>query len=249
MVSDHTLKNRTGENMIYTFESRVRYSEIGEDQKLTLNSIVNYFQDCSTFQSEEIGLGVNALAQRQQVWLLLSWQICVDRYPKLGEKIAVKTWAYDFKGFYGHRNFLMEDEDGNRLAYANSLWGFIDLKTNRPMLVPEEEISGYQFEEKLDMDYAPRKIKIPKESRKMESFQVRQYHLDTNHHVNNGQYVRMAMEMIPRDFKIRQMRAEYKLQAYLGDMVYPQISKIDNTYTIVLDNQENKPYVIVEFME
>ena len=34
---------------MYTFDSRVRYSEIGEDKKLTLNSLLNYFQDCTTF--------------------------------------------------------------------------------------------------------------------------------------------------------------------------------------------------------
>ena len=30
-------------------------SEIGEDGNLTLPGLINYFQDCSTFQSEAIG--------------------------------------------------------------------------------------------------------------------------------------------------------------------------------------------------
>ena len=34
---------------MYSFKSRVRYSEVGEDKKLSLNGIINYFQDCSTF--------------------------------------------------------------------------------------------------------------------------------------------------------------------------------------------------------
>lgn len=41
--------------MKYSFDSRVRYSEIGEDRHLTLNGMINYFQDCSTFQSEAAG--------------------------------------------------------------------------------------------------------------------------------------------------------------------------------------------------
>ena len=44
--------------MKYEFKSRVRYSEIGEDRKLTLDGILNYFQDCTTFHSEEVGLGM-----------------------------------------------------------------------------------------------------------------------------------------------------------------------------------------------
>ena len=46
--------------MKYSFTSRIRYSEIGEDGNLTLPGLINYFQDCSTFQSEAIGEGVAA---------------------------------------------------------------------------------------------------------------------------------------------------------------------------------------------
>ena len=47
--------------MKYSFTSRIRYSEIGEDGNLTLPGLINYFQDCSTFQSEAIGEGVAEL--------------------------------------------------------------------------------------------------------------------------------------------------------------------------------------------
>ena len=44
--------------MNYSFNSRVRYSETGEDGRLTLPGALNYFQDCCTFQAESIGLGM-----------------------------------------------------------------------------------------------------------------------------------------------------------------------------------------------
>lgn len=44
--------------MSYSFKGRVRYSEIGEDGCLTLPGIQNYYQDCCTFQSENIGQGM-----------------------------------------------------------------------------------------------------------------------------------------------------------------------------------------------
>ena len=50
--------------MKYSFTSRIRYSEIGEDGNLTLPGLINYFQDCSTFQSEAIGEGVAELKTR-----------------------------------------------------------------------------------------------------------------------------------------------------------------------------------------
>ena len=45
--------------MSYRFESRIRYSEIGENGCLTLPGILDYFQDCCTFHSESIGQGMD----------------------------------------------------------------------------------------------------------------------------------------------------------------------------------------------
>ena len=41
---------------MYTFDSRVRYSEVGVDGNLTIEALIDYFQDCTTFNSEDIGL-------------------------------------------------------------------------------------------------------------------------------------------------------------------------------------------------
>ena len=54
---------KAGIYMAYSFSGRVRYSEIGENGLLTLPGVLNYFQDCSTFQSEEVGLGMEVLKE------------------------------------------------------------------------------------------------------------------------------------------------------------------------------------------
>ena len=50
------------------------------------------------------------------------------------------------------------------------------------------------------MEYAPRKISVPEEFQEFPSFPGKAHHLDTNHHVNNGQYILMAMEYLLKDF-------------------------------------------------
>lgn len=232
---------------MYTFESRVRYSEVGEDKKMTLNSLLNYFQDCTTFHSAFSGRGMEVLEEMNRIWVLSAWQICINRYPGLGEHIKAATWPYDFKGFSGGRNFRLLTDSGELLAYANSMWTFLDVTSGMPVRVPEEEASAYQLEEKMDMEYAPRKIPVPKGSVKKESFTVKRHHLDTNHHVNNGQYVYLAQEYIPENFLIRQMRAEYKKQAVLGDVIVPMASEKDGVWTVALCDEEEKPYAVVEF--
>ena len=50
---------------MYTYESRVRFSEVDHYETMTLPSIINYFQDGSIFQSEDIGLGVDYLKEKK----------------------------------------------------------------------------------------------------------------------------------------------------------------------------------------
>ena len=221
--------------MKYSFDSCVRFSEVGEDQKLTLGSVINYFQDRSTFQSESHGAGDQFLRKQHRVWVLSSWQVVIERYPVLCEKIRITTWAYGFKRFLGNRNFTMEDEAGNVVAYANSIWTYLNTETGLPVAVSKEQVDAYGLEEKFPMEYAP--------------FPVRSHNLDTNHHVNNEQYVAMACEYLPKDFKVWQMRAEFKGQAVLGDIIEPIVYTDEEKCIVSLCKETGEPYAIVELKE
>ncbi len=234
---------------MYAFDSRIRYSETDSEGRLTLNALLNYFQDCSTFHSEDVGLGIGYMKEIGQVWVLSAWQIVVNRYPQLGEKVRIVTLPYELKAFLGYRNFAMLDEKGEYIAKANSLWSLLDVTTGKPVIVNEAMRKGYVADEKLDMDYAPRKITVPEGGQLLESIVVKKHHLDTNHHVNNVQYVNIAMEYLPDDFVIRQMRAEYKKQAFLEDVLHPYVVQTENGYIICLQDEEGRPYVSVEFLQ
>lgn len=233
---------------MYTFQSRIRYSEVGVDGNLTLESLLDYFQDSSTFHSEDIGLGVEYLQKRHLAWVLSAWQIVVERYPCLCENVVIGTSPYDFKGFLGYRNFLMQTESGERLACANSIWTLMDMEKMIPAKPPVEMVEGYVISDRLQMNYAPRKIAIPAGGTLQEELQVRPHHLDTNGHVNNGQYVRMAMDYIPNNFQISQLRAEYKRQAVLHDIMIPlvTVNEAKTLYTISLSGKDGNPYSIIE---
>ena len=56
---------------MYTFDSRIRYGETNETGALSLLGVINYMQDCSTFQSEGIGLGVEYLEKKEGVAVCL----------------------------------------------------------------------------------------------------------------------------------------------------------------------------------
>ncbi len=230
----------------FEFDGRVRYSEIGHRGTMTLPALVDYFQDCTTFHSESVGLGMERLRKEKKAWVLSYWQVIVERYPKLNERITIGTFPTAFKGLFGNRNMYMLDAEGKRIACANSIWVFMDLEKGRPERPCAEHIEPYGIGEPLDMPYEDRKIEPPAERMDGEPFPVRRYNIDTNEHVNNCQYVQMAMEMLPGDINVRQLRVDYKKSAVLGDMIFPKVSEEAERTVVELCDETGKPYAVVE---
>ena len=235
---------------MYTFQSRIRYSETDKTGHLKLESLLDYFQDCSTFHSEDIGLGLDYCREHHVVWVMSSWQIVVKRYPLMGEKVTIGTLPYEFKSFVGYRNFCMKDEQGEEIACANTIWSLLSTDTGKPAKPDEKMLEGYKLEPKLPMEYAPRRIKVSENSTLGEAIVIKSHHLDTNQHVNNGQFIRIAMDSLEQNYHIIQLRAEYKKQVLLGDILTPYISRTDEgKHVVVLENAERDVCCIVELEE
>jgi acyl-ACP thioesterase len=232
---------------MYQFQSKIRYSELDSHGELTMLALLNYFQDCSIFHSEDLNLGVEYLKERHLVWVLSSWQIVIKRFPGLCENVTIGTAPYEFKGFIGYRNFWMLDENGAEIAVANSIWSLLDTESGKPVRVDKELAESYGIESKRDMEYAERHIRFTGDGKPQEPIIVMEHHLDTNLHVNNGQYVQIAMDYLPEDFQIRQLRAEYKMQAVLGTKMYPVLFDEQDKIGISLQNEEGAVYCNLEF--
>ena len=123
------------------------------------------------------------------------------------------------------------------------------METGRPVRVDKELLETYALEPKEAMEYAPRKIKYSGEFETLESIKVIRDWLDTNQHVNNGRFVAMALEYVPEDFKIRQMRVEYKHSAFRGDTLVAKRQIADGRIVILIENAEGTLCVITEFTE
>lgn len=233
---------------MFSFTSNIRFSEVDSDKNLTLTSLINYFQDCTIFHSEALHAGFEYLEPRHKAWVLSSWQVIIHRLPKFGEAVLVGTWPYGFTALSGDRNFVLQNEEGETLVSANSFWVFTDTQSGRPSKLDPDYVAMYPIEPPYDMEYAPRKIALPEEYTEEAPFPVTRHHLDTNHHVNNAQYIRMAEDYLPPDFEVGEFRAEYKKSAKLQDEIHPLVSISAASCTVVLADAAHKPYTTVQFI-
>lgn len=232
---------------MYSFKSKVRYSEVDKDGYLSLEAMMNYFQDCSSFHSEELGVGIDFLKEKNVTWMLIAWHVQVFRRPSLGEEITIGTWPHTFRHIKGGRNFVLIDATGNTIARADSDWVLFDTKQERITKVPKEISEAYTIEEALDMGEF-RKIKGMDEGMKeCDKIIVSPFFLDTNGHVNNVKYISIAEGHLTEKKGYNEFFVEYKNQAFLKDEISVYFKDDSDKSLIVLKNQNEDILVNIEF--
>ena len=237
---------------MYEYDKRIGFSECGTDRRLTITALIDAFQDCSTFQSEDSGVGFDVLEKKDLVWVINYWELEISDLPGLCDHVSVGTFPYAFKSCFGYRNFYMKNEAKDFIVKANSLWTLIDRTQARPVKAPDFIHEAYTIEPKLDMTYSSRKVMIPDGDgiavSEKEPIHIQPHHLDSNNHVNNGQYVKLAMSEINDPSDITSLRIDYRRQAKLGDVIYPVVYAGDNGTTVALYDGNRQAFSVSQFV-
>ena len=233
---------------MYSFDARVRYSECDQTGRLSLESVVNYLQDCSTFQSEDLGQGFETLERRGLAWVLATWRIEVGELPRLGERLVVSTWCYEMTRSHALRCFAIEDGEGRRVVSADSQWFVLDRSSGHVTRVPEDQRVYLSDEPRLPMPPLERRMRPEGPFRACARRTVRPHHLDTNRHMNNAQYVLVAKDALDElGFyeEIRGVSVLYRRMALLGDDVTPLVYRREDGFDVSLTDDEGTEYALV----
>lgn len=231
----------------FEYDFYVRYSEVDHRGLMTLPAVVNAFQDCSTFQSEVLGVGMRWLKQEHRGWALIHWHITIDRYPALCEHITVGTFASHFRGVTAQRYFYLRDDNGNFIAKGNSSWVFLNVETGKPARIESRFVDPYGTHEPLTMPSESRRVALPKSVEFRDSVIIRRGQIDTNEHVNNAEYVQMALEQLDREVDPHALRVDYRHAAVLGDIVRPGIGRNEEGHLVItLDDGSDTLFAAVE---
>ena len=201
-----------------TFEKEyeVQYHEIDFKGRLLVTSLINYFADVATKHSEAIGGSLKYLKEKGIAWVLYK--------------------ACSFKKFYAYRTFHVMDEEGNVIAYANSLWILIDVSRRKILRITQDMYKMYGINGKSEYLIDIKKIKLPEKFSIEKSFEVRYSDIDTNRHVNNVKYVDWIIETIPLDivlnYSIENLNITYEKEAKYGEIItiHTELNKQDEGY-------------------
>jgi acyl-ACP thioesterase len=236
---------------MYSFDSTVRYSETDESAHLSVLGLINYLQDCSTFQACSLGRDFDYMRKNGFAWLLAAWGIEIVELPAFADHIRISTWAKSHDRMFGTRCFTVTGDSGDVLVRAESLWFLFDTERNRPLPMREEEFQAYLDPTAPDLGMRPIKRRIPVEGEgsPRDAIVVSRAYLDTNHHVNNAQYVEMALAALD-DQKAhgkvpRRIDVQYCTAAVLGDVIVPSVHMTEDGCVVNLTNEAGRSYAVV----
>jgi len=232
---------------MYSLKYKVTTSTCNSEGRLKLFSALQMMQDCSEMWIDSEPGVKQYFTEQNMAQLLATRQVEIVRVPEYKEELTVTTSVYGMKPMFGFRNTFIYDSQGKPCYKTWSMGAFVDKAAGKLKRVDDATIRSMTLDPKLDMDYKDRRIILPKDGGEvLEPIKVLRADIDYNKHMNNANYVRMAMELLPEDFVVTGLRVEYRVAAKLGDMLVPTIYRHDNAIIISLSIGEEVS-AIIEF--
>lgn len=232
---------------MFSLQYIVTTSTCDSHGRLKLYSVLQMMQDCSEMWIDtEPGVG-QYFQEQNMAQLLASRQVEIVRVPQYKERLTVTTSVYGMEPLFGFRNTFIRDAEGKTCYRTWSMGAFVDKSTGRLKRVDDATIASMTLEPKLEMNYRDRRIILPREGGETHApVPVLRADIDYNRHMNNANYVRIAMELLPADFIVKGLRVEYRVAAKLGDLLTPTLYKAGDCIIVSLSTDKGT-CAIIEF--
>ena len=185
--------------------------------------ILGLMQEIAGDHAQEMGLGFDDMRERGYIWVLSKIYAEIERRPKFGETIEVRTWPLAPGKAICDRHYLMR-VGGEVCVRAVSRWCILKMGSFRiaPQSLFPCLIEQYNNEKSVDFD----NWQIPPLVEEAEpAFTVRLANADydKNRHVNNMRYADyvfdcFSVEELER-LQLKNFQMSYLKQCYEGDVL------------------------------
>lgn len=192
---------RKGENGgVWEEHLDIRSYDVDTARKLSMESLLKYFQEAAWNHAEHLGLGYSHLRTRNQIWVLSRMMVLADSYPEWSQSVVLRTWPCGSISLFALRDFELLDDHGRRLLGATSGWLVLDLESRRPQRIEPILASIRAFPENRSVGAEPARLAAAADWSSSTALDVKYSDLDLNDHVNNATYVRWILDSYPVDF-------------------------------------------------
>ena len=232
---------------MYSLKYKVTTSTCDSEGRLKLYSALQMMQDCSEMWIDSEPGVKEYFAAQNMAQLLASRQVEIIRVPEYKEELTVTTSVYGMKPMFGFRNTYIYDAEGKPCYKTWSMGAFVDKANGKLKRVDDATIASMTLEPQLEMNYGDRRIILPRDGGEaQEPYKLLRADIDYNKHMNNANYVRIAMELLPEGFEVKCLRVEYRVAAKLGDILVPVVYNVEGRFIVAISVGDDVS-AIIEF--
>lgn len=210
--------------------------------KILPTTAMNYFQEVSTNQGDDLEIGSDFLKESQLAWFLVKYDIRFDNYPTYKQKVRITTEATGMDRYCAVRRFTIEDLNQNPMIIADTQWLLVNRENQKMEPVDaHQEFEVYGCHDKKGPIF--KKIPRIKNPTGKKQFEVRFLDIDFNFHVNHVKYMAWAIEALPLEIvktrELKRAKLLYKSQCFYGDLVDVMSEAVeDDLYRIEIISQD-----------
>ncbi len=179
---------------IWIEEFKVAAFMVDQNRHLSLPMLANLLQEAAGNHANLHQLGFHDMQARQRAWVLNRLKIDYRHPIKWLSTIQIQTWVSEMRGPFSQRHFSIQDENGQELASAFTLWVAIDTTTQRPVRLETRDLPI--LESHIASCGAADKIEVVGSDLVKDVHRVRLSDLDMLGHVNNVRYLVWALDCL-----------------------------------------------------
>ncbi|KAJ0523358.1 putative oleoyl-[acyl-carrier-protein] hydrolase [Helianthus annuus] len=256
MIPELGIGSMLSDGFVFRQKFQIRSYEVGSDQAVTIETLMNLLQETSINHLKAIGVWSDGfgltreMCKKNLIWVVSKLQVAVDRYPIWDDVIQIDTW----KGAYGKIGIC-------------SNWTICDAKTGEILLTAScilvmmneetRKLSKFPDEVRSELDEHLTNVILPVVARKWSprdemsivdhvrnGIMPRWSDLDMNQHVNNVKYIGWILESVPHsiveNYELASLTLEYHQECKLESVVQ------SHTYVMVSNNGKIGDYDLVD---
>lgn len=230
-------------NPIWENKFRVRAFEVDANDRLKVNTILDYFQDAASNDAERLNFGYSNFVPIGLTWVLSWAKFEFIHFPKFSDEVKIKTWGKKQFKLYSMRDYLLFNSKDEIICRGTSAWLLLDAKSSRPKILPQLFPEIKMLDSKDALSDLPQKITPSSKTEIIYLTQFRYSDIDLNQHANNAKYIELMLDCFDLEFhkknKLKSLTVSFNAESKYGDQIQLCKSKVDETESKVYIEAKN----------
>lgn len=226
---------------IYETEFIVQPYETDQNNFARPVALLNYLQSAAGDHAALLGVAVSDLRKSGHTWVLSRIHLAMERYPRGGRSVRIRTWPSVRDRLFTVRDFELFDKEGTRIGSATTSWAVLNIQTRKPVRLTDV-LPVYPLNPERALNDTFTSLPVVEASEYELRLPVLRGDLDINRHVNNTVYAEWALETIPEEVdsgcRLASIEIAFRAEAVYGDTVVARTSHAEDTDSFIhrIDN-------------